>query len=55
MTANPKGVEPNQGDNVLVIIPALNEESTNSEVIQTLQDNGLYHIRVVDNGSCDRT
>jgi len=42
-------------DNILVIIPVLNEEVTIEAVIQSLQAQGLRHIRVVDNGSCDRT
>jgi glycosyltransferase involved in cell wall biosynthesis len=41
--------------NVLVIIPVLNEEATISRVIQALQAHGLTQIRVVDNGSTDRT
>lgn len=42
-------------DDILVIIPVLNEEETVGTVIHSLQDLGLRHIRVVDNGSCDRT
>lgn len=42
-------------DDILVIIPVLNEEATIGTVIQSLQDLGLRRIRVVDNGSCDRT
>lgn len=42
-------------DSVLVIIPVLNEEATIAEVIQSLFSCGLKHIRVVDNGSRDRT
>ncbi|RMF67795.1 MAG: glycosyltransferase family 2 protein [Cyanobacteria bacterium J069] len=42
-------------DSVLVIIPILNEESTIAAVIQMLQSHGLRHIRVVDNGSRDRS
>lgn len=45
---------PNLND-VLVIIPVLNEEATIGTVIHSLQDFGLQQIRVVDNGSCDRT
>ena len=37
----------------LVIIPVLNEESTISGVIKSLQSLGLMQIRVVDNGSSD--
>ncbi|MEM9007849.1 MAG: glycosyltransferase family 2 protein, partial [Cyanobacteria bacterium P01_F01_bin.86] len=42
-------------DTILVIIPALNEEATIGTVIQELQAIGLSRIRVVDNGSHDRT
>ncbi|MBE7383349.1 MAG: glycosyltransferase family 2 protein [Leptolyngbya sp. SIO1E4] len=42
-------------DDILVIIPALNEAATIGRVIQTLQTVGLSRIRVVDNGSRDRT
>lgn len=38
-----------------MIIPVLNEEATIAQVIQSLQSIGLYHIRVVDNGSRDRS
>lgn len=41
--------------NILVIIPALNEETTLGSVIRELQAVGLSRIRVVDNGSHDRT
>ncbi|MEM6426315.1 MAG: glycosyltransferase family 2 protein [Cyanobacteria bacterium P01_H01_bin.119] len=42
-------------DNVLVIIPVLNEERTIDSVVSALGQLGLRHIRVVDNGSCDRS
>lgn len=42
-------------DRVLVIIPVLNEEATIAQVIQALQAQGLRQIRVVDNGSADRS
>ncbi|MGK7889073.1 MAG: glycosyltransferase family 2 protein [Leptolyngbyaceae cyanobacterium] len=42
-------------DEVLVIIPVLNEEAALPGVIQQLQSEGLCHIRVVDNGSGDRS
>lgn len=42
-------------DSILVVIPALNEELTITDVIHTLQTLGLKMIRVVDNGSRDRT
>ena len=42
-------------DDILVIIPVLNEEFTIAEVIRNLQNYGLNHIRVVDNGSSDRS
>ncbi|MEM7796544.1 MAG: glycosyltransferase family 2 protein, partial [Cyanobacteria bacterium P01_C01_bin.118] len=42
-------------DNTIVIIPALNEAATIGNVVKTLRDQGLTHIRVVDNGSIDGT
>uniref|UniRef100_A0A832H2X8 Glycosyltransferase family 2 protein n=1 Tax=Oscillatoriales cyanobacterium SpSt-402 TaxID=2282168 RepID=A0A832H2X8_9CYAN len=42
-------------DSILVIIPVLNEEATIAFVVQSLQSIGLTTIRVVDNGSCDRS
>ncbi|MDA0269355.1 MAG: glycosyltransferase family 2 protein, partial [Cyanobacteria bacterium] len=42
-------------DKILVVIPALNEAATIGDVIRSLQAVGLYRIRVVDNGSDDRT
>ncbi|NER80632.1 MAG: glycosyltransferase family 2 protein [Leptolyngbya sp. SIO1D8] len=42
-------------DNILVIIPALNEADIIGDVIQELKAVGLARIRVVDNGSRDRT
>lgn len=42
-------------DNTLVIIPALNEAATIGHVVKALQEQGLTHICVVDNGSCDGT
>lgn len=42
-------------DNVLVIIPVRNEAVTIAAVIKNLQDFGLTKIRVVDNGSSDRS
>lgn len=42
-------------DRVLVLIPARDEEETIVPVIQALQAAGLSQIRVVDNGSRDRT
>ncbi|MEM9089579.1 MAG: glycosyltransferase family 2 protein [Cyanobacteria bacterium P01_F01_bin.53] len=42
-------------ENILVIIPVLNEEETIAGVIQGLQQQGLTTICVVDNGSNDRT
>lgn len=41
--------------NILVIIPVLNEEVSIAGVIKGLQSNGLSRIRVVDNGSHDRS
>ena len=40
---------------IVAIIPALNEETTITEVIEQLKAKGLTHICVVDNGSGDRT
>ena len=42
-------------DKILVIIPVRNEEITIANVINSLQSFGLKKIRVVDNGSCDRS
>lgn len=42
-------------NSIVVIIPVLNEETTIGRVIQSLQSFGLCHIRVVDNGSRDRS
>ena len=42
-------------NNVLVIVPVRNEEITIAAVIQNLREFGLYKIRVVDNGSSDRS
>ena len=42
-------------DKVAVVIPALNEEASLPGVIARLRAQGLKHIRVVDNGSRDRT
>ncbi|MEL6439887.1 MAG: glycosyltransferase family 2 protein [Cyanobacteria bacterium J06621_8] len=41
--------------NVLVIIPVRDEELTIGNVVQELRDLGLTKIRVVDNGSSDRS
>lgn len=42
-------------DNVLVIIPVLNEENTIAQVIDALHEQGLTNVRVVDNGSSDHS
>ncbi|MEM9137579.1 MAG: glycosyltransferase, partial [Cyanobacteria bacterium P01_F01_bin.42] len=42
-------------DQILVVIPVLNEESTIGAVLQALHNQGLTQIRVVDNGSTDRS
>ena len=42
-------------DNILVIIPVLNEEATITRVVKSLQFYGLKNIRVVDNGSTDQS
>ena len=41
--------------NVLVIIPVLDEERTIAGVVEELKSQGLTAIRVVDNGSSDRS
>lgn len=45
----------NSLDNILTIIPVRNEEMTIAEVIESLKALGLTQIRVVDNGSSDRS
>ena len=42
-------------NNVLVIIPVRNEEITIAAIVQNLREFGLGRIRVVDNGSSDRS
>ncbi len=42
-------------NNILTIIPVRNEEATIAQVISSLQTYGLNKIRVVDNGSSDRS
>ena len=42
-------------DEILVIIPVRNEEATIANVIGNLQNHGLNQIRVIDNGSSDRS
>ena len=42
-------------ENTLVIIPALNESATIGNVVTALRSQGLSRIRVVDNGSQDKT
>ena len=42
-------------DRILVIIPVQNEAATIGKVISSLQSYGLSQIRVVDNGSIDRS
>lgn len=39
----------------LVVIPAHNEEDSLGDTIRRLQEHGFFRIRVVDNGSRDRT
>ena len=46
---------PIQQDTILVLIPALDEQNTIGSVIEELKQIGLNHIRVVDNGSSDKT
>ncbi len=46
---------PVAAENVIVVIPALNEEASLPQVITRLQALGLKRIRVVDNGSHDHT
>lgn len=42
-------------NNVIVVIPALNEEASISPVVRGLRDQGFEQIRVIDNGSSDET
>jgi glycosyltransferase involved in cell wall biosynthesis len=42
-------------DNILVIIPVLNEEDTIAQVIDALHKQGLMNVRVIDNGSSDHS
>ncbi|NEP76675.1 MAG: glycosyltransferase family 2 protein [Okeania sp. SIO2G5] len=42
-------------NSICVIIPVRNEEEAISDVIASLQSHGLHSIRVVDNGSGDRS
>jgi glycosyltransferase involved in cell wall biosynthesis len=42
-------------EDIVVIIPVLDEAQTIGRVIENLQQQGLFNICVVDNGSCDRT
>jgi glycosyltransferase involved in cell wall biosynthesis len=42
-------------DNILVIIPVLNEEDTIAQVIDALHKQGLMNVQVIDNGSSDRS
>jgi glycosyltransferase involved in cell wall biosynthesis len=42
-------------DNIVAIVPVLNEEDTIAAVVLRLQDQGLQNIRVVDNGSTDQS
>jgi glycosyltransferase involved in cell wall biosynthesis len=42
-------------DSCLVVIPALNEEATIAGVVHNLRRLGFERIRVVDNGSSDKT
>jgi glycosyltransferase involved in cell wall biosynthesis len=41
-------------DDVLVIVPAFNEQASISAVLRTLRDNN-YQVLVVDDGSLDNT
>jgi glycosyltransferase involved in cell wall biosynthesis len=41
--------------NVMVVIPALNEEGLIASVVRGLRDRGFERIRVIDNGSSDDT
>ena len=42
-------------DQVLVLIPVMNEAATIGNVVRDLRSRGLSQIRVVDNGSRDRS
>ena len=50
-----RDVGPAALDNIQVVIPALNEKSSIAEVVLRLRNLGIDSIRVVDNGSTDRT
>ena len=42
-------------ESCLVVVPALNEEETVADVVRNLRQRGFGRIRVIDNGSTDRT
>lgn len=42
-------------NDVMVVIPVRNEEAAIGAVIADLHRRGIYHVRVVDNGSVDRS
>lgn len=49
------GAQPAVAANLIVVIPALNEQASLPAVISRLREIGLNRIRVVDNGSTDST
>lgn len=53
--SHPAGNSTFSPDEVLVIIPVLDEEETIAATVRSLRGLGLTQIRVVDNGSCDRS
>lgn len=50
-----EGSKGNHAAVVAAVIPALNEEGSISEVVRRLRQAGVRYVRVVDNGSDDRT
>ena len=54
-SSEPAPPSPFSLDQTLVLIPVLNEADTIGAVIQDLRSRGLSRIRVVDNGSSDRS
>lgn len=45
----------NQSKDILIVIPAYNEEKTIGSVIEDLRAHGYNHILVIDDGSIDKT
>ena len=58
MSAEPRNLRPHSDSvraSCLVVIPALNEQETIAGVVNDLRRRGFQRIRVIDNGSTDRT